>query len=65
MNSFCASRERLSTSMSSSAISTTLPLLRRMWDASEEQKFLLEKQIQLEKSKQVVTRMLYGMQPPK
>jgi len=30
------SKEKLSTLMSSSAASTTLPLLRRMWDASEE-----------------------------
>ena len=59
------SRERQSTSMLSSAISTTLPLLRRMWAASEEQKSVLEKQIQLKRYKQVGTGMSPGTQPLK
>jgi hypothetical protein len=64
-NGGTSSREKLSTSMSSSAISTTLPLLKRMWAASEEQKSLLERQIQLERSKRVATGLPHGTRPPK
>jgi len=46
-----SSRERQSTLMLSSAISTTLPLLRRMWATLEEEKSLLERQIQLKRCK--------------
>jgi hypothetical protein len=42
-----------------------LPLLRRMLAASEEQKLLLEAQIQCERSKQVATGPPPGMQPSK
>jgi len=59
------SRERQSTSMSSSVISTTLPLLRIMWATLEEQKSVLEKQIQLERCKWVGTEMSPGMWPLK
>ena len=57
------SRERQSTSTSSSVISTTLPLLRRMWAALEEQKSVSEKQIQLERYKWVGTGMSPGTWP--
>lgn len=64
-NQNMTSRERQSTLMSSSVISTTFPLLKRMWDASEEWRSLLEKQMQLKKSKQVAIGSLLGMQPSK
>jgi heme exporter protein D len=64
-NGDISSKEKLLTLTLSSAISITLPHLRRMWVTLEEQKFLLERQIQLEKSKWVVTGQLHGMQPPK
>jgi hypothetical protein len=51
LNGDISSREKPSTSMSSSITSITLPLLRRMWVTSDKQKFLLEKQIQLERYK--------------
>ncbi|KAF8233888.1 hypothetical protein L208DRAFT_1553932 [Tricholoma matsutake] len=64
-NGSISSKEKLSISMLSSATSTTLPLLRRMWDASVVQKSLLEEQIQLEKSKRAATRSLDGTRPQK
>ncbi|KAF8228295.1 hypothetical protein L208DRAFT_1488872 [Tricholoma matsutake] len=51
--------------MSYSATYTTLPFLKRMWDALVKQKYLLEKQIQLERSKRAVTGPSHGTQPPK
>jgi hypothetical protein len=53
--------EKLSTLTSSSVTSTTLLLLRRMLAMSEEQRYLLEAQIQHERSKRVVTGPLPGM----
>ena len=60
LNGGTSSVEKQSTLMSSFAISTMLPLLRRILAASEEQKYLLEAQIQCEKSKQVVTGLPLG-----
>ena len=56
-----SSEERPSTLMSSSATYIMLPLLRRILATSEEQRFLLEKQIQHKRSKQVETGPLPGM----
>jgi hypothetical protein len=53
------------TSTSSSATSTILPLLRRMWVTFEEWRSLLEGQIQHERSRQVVTGLPHGMWQPK
>ena len=57
--------ENWSTSMSSLAISTTLPLLRRMLAALEEQKYLLEAQIWRERSNRVATGLPPGTRPSK
>jgi len=65
LNGGTSSVEKQSTLMSSLAISTTLPLLRRMLAASEEQKYLLEAQIQREKSKRVATGLPLGTRPSK
>jgi hypothetical protein len=54
-----------SISTSSLAISTTLPLLRRMLATSEEQKSLLEAQIQYERSKRVAIGQPPGTRPSK
>jgi len=62
-NTFLKVKPLISTS--SSAVSTTLPLLRRMWDALVQQKFLLESQIRLEKSKRVEIGPSLGMPPQK
>ena len=64
-NGNASSEEKPSTSTSSLAISTTLPLLRRMLATSEEQKYHLEAQIWLERSKRVATGPPHGMQPSK
>jgi hypothetical protein len=45
------SKEKPLTLMSSSAVSTTLPLLRRMWDTLEVQRSLLESQIWFKRCK--------------
>jgi len=60
-----SSRVRWSTSTPSSVTSITLPLLKRMWDMLVEQRSLLEKQILLERFRQVATGLSPGMQQPK
>ena len=55
--------EKPSILTSSLAISTTLPLLRRMLATSEEQRSLLEAQILRERSKWVATGPLHGTRP--
>ena len=51
--------------MLSLAASITLHLLRRMWAALEEQKYLLESRTWQERFRQVVTGQQHGMQLPK
>jgi hypothetical protein len=59
------SEEKQSTLTLSLVTSTTLPLLRRMWDTSEEWRSLLENQILRERSRQVAIGLLPGMPPLK
>ena len=57
--------ENLSTSTTSLAHSTTLPLLKRALDISEELRFLLERQNQPIRSKLVETGLQHGSKPHK